>query len=126
MVCIFPEVQSFYSICNKLRRSNKLITKWNFTSEYCIKINIVQRTIEKSVKNIQIHVLHVRIWKLKSPVIFPFHIPVNRKILMYQNNEPKFNQMLIIKRNHIQSKKEAHQISQWKLGNLSWHSRWEC
>ena len=31
---------------------------------------------------------------------------------MYQNNEPKFNQMLIFKRNHIQSKKEAHQISQ--------------
>ena len=31
--------------------------------------------------------------------------------------------MLIIQLSHIQFKGEMHQISEWLLGNLSWHSR---
>ena len=31
--------------------------------------------------------------------------------------------MLIIQLNHIQSKRDAHQISWWQLEDLLWHSR---
>ena len=40
-----------------------------------------------------------------------------------QKLKTKSSYMLITQLSHIQSKGEAHRISRWKLGNLSWHSR---
>ena len=55
--------------------------------------------------------------------MYLFHMPGNKKNINIQKLKSKSNYMLITKLSHIQSKGEAHQISPWKLGNLSWHSR---
>ena len=58
-------------------------------------------------------------------LIYPnaIYIYIYIYIYIHKKEKPKFNYLLIVQLNHVQSKGKAHQISWWYLGNLLWHSR---